>query len=353
VSREKTASQKVSLLAVTMGDAAGVGPEIIALALEETFEDRRYVVVGDIDRLRAGARKAGSSTRYKVARNIEEAWAIKDRIPVLNVPLGESSIPFGRLSAVTGECAYQCLVKAIDLAMDGDVDAIVTAPLNKESIHLAGHEFPGHTEILAYRTGAPDTVMMLVAGGMRALHVTTHVPISEVPAMITSERIVRVLELGNSALKKMGIKDPSFAVAGLNPHAGESGIFGVEEEKIIIPAVRTANEMGIRTKGPLPPDVVFLKMHRGKYDAVIAMYHDQGHIPLKLLAFESGVNVTLGLPIIRTSVDHGTAFDIAGKGLADPGSLIEALRLAVAMTCGTATNTISDTTTETVTETSR
>lgn len=323
---------KAPLLAITMGDAAGVGPEIIALALEEQQEGLRYVVLGDIDRLRAGARKAGSSTRYKVAAgSVEDVLAIKGRIPVINVPLGEGAIPFGRLSAVAGECAYQCLIKAIDLAMDGDIDAIVTAPLNKESIHLAGHAFPGHTEILAHRTGAPDTVMMLVAGGMRALHVTTHIPIAEVPAMMTKERIVRVLNLGDAALKNMGLKDPSFAVAGLNPHAGESGIFGAEEEQVIIPAIKAAEQMGIRVAGPLPPDVVFLKMHRGKYDAVIAMYHDQGHIPLKLLAFESGVNVTLGLPIIRTSVDHGTAFDIAGKGLADPGSLIEAIRLAGTM----------------------
>jgi 4-hydroxythreonine-4-phosphate dehydrogenase len=314
-----------------MGDGAGVGPEIIALALEEQFRDRKYLVLGDVGRLRAGARKAGSSTKYKVVSEIGEIYKVKDRIPVLEVPMLESSIPFGQLSAVSGECAYQCLVKAIDLAMTGAVDAIVTAPLNKESIHLAGHEFPGHTEILAHRTGAPDTVMMLVAGSMRALHVTTHIPISEVPAKITSERIVRVLELGDAALRKMGVDDPGFAVAGLNPHAGESGIFGDEENMIIVPAIKEAAGMGIRAEGPLPPDVVFLQMHRGRHDAVIAMYHDQGHIPLKLLAFESGVNVTLGLPIIRTSVDHGTAFDIAGKGLADPGSLVEALRLATAM----------------------
>ncbi|MDF1536937.1 MAG: 4-hydroxythreonine-4-phosphate dehydrogenase PdxA [bacterium] len=324
-------ANKRPVLALTMGDAAGVGPEIIALALEEKPVGRSVVVVGDIERLRAGAEKARSSTRYKVVESIEKADEIRDHVPVLNVPLGDETIPFGRLSAVSGECAYQCLVKAIDLSMEGKIDAIVTAPINKEAIHLAGHDFPGHTEVLAYRTGAQDTVMMLVAGPMRALHVTTHIPVAMVPSRVTIERIVRVLELGDAALKKMGLKTPSFAVAGLNPHAGESGIFGAEEKEIIIPAIRTAREMGIRVEGPIPPDVVFLKMHRGKYDAVIAMYHDQGHIPLKLLAFESGVNVTLGLPIIRTSVDHGTAFDIAGKGLADPGSLTEALRLASSM----------------------
>ncbi len=331
MSQGKGSSKDKPVLAITMGDAAGVGPEIIALALETESREHNIVVLGDIERLRAGARKAGSSTKYKVVENIEKAVEIRDRIPVLNVPLGDRAIPFGRLSVVSGECAYQCLVKAIDLAMESKIDAIVTAPINKESFHMAGYNFPGHTEILAYRTGAPDIVMMLAAGGMRVLHVTTHIPIAAVPTQISTKRIVRVLELGDEALRKMGVEDPSFAVAGLNPHAGESGIFGDEEEKIIIPAVNTAVEMGIRVEGPLPPDVVFLKMHRGKYDAVIAMYHDQGHIPLKLLAFESGVNVTLGLPIIRTSVDHGTAFDIAGKGLADPGSLTEALRLASSM----------------------
>jgi 4-hydroxythreonine-4-phosphate dehydrogenase len=252
-------------------------------------------------------------------------------VPVLQVGLVDQTVPFGQLSANSGECAYQCIIKAIDLAMEGAVDAVVTAPINKESLQLAGHIYPGHTEILAERTETEETVMMLAAGSMRVLHVTTHIPLSQVSGAISTDRIVRVLELGDDALKKMGIKKPLFAVAGLNPHAGEGSIFGDEEELIIAPAVELAIDRGIRVEGPIPPDVVFLKMHRGKYDAIIAMYHDQGHIPLKLLAFESGVNVSLGLPIIRTSVDHGTAFDIAGKGLADPGSLVEALRLAASM----------------------
>lgn len=313
-----------------MGDAAGVGPEIIALALEENNFARNCVVVGDVERLRAGARKAGSSTLYRVTE--APCRAGKDNhVPVLQVDLGDESIPFGQLSAMAGECAYQCLAKAIDLAMEGAVDALVTAPLNKESLHLAGHMYPGHTEILAERTGAAETVMMLAAGSMRVLHVTTHIPLSMVPGTISVERILRVLELGQEALKSMGIAEPLFGVAGLNPHAGESSIFGDEEERVITPAIMDAKERGIAVEGPIPPDVVFLKMDRGKYDAIVAMYHDQGHIPLKLLAFDSGVNVSLGLPIIRTSVDHGTAFDIAGKGLADPGSLIEALRLAASM----------------------
>lgn len=328
--RRSDAKGKKPLLAVTMGDPSGVGPEIVALALEHEVFAGNSVVIGDIERLKAGARKAGSSTRY-VRKDVPCRAGSDGRIPVLQIDLGDSSIPFGKLNAMSGECAYQCVLKAIDLAMEGSVDAVVTAPINKESIQLAGHMYPGHTEILGERTGANDTVMMLAAGAMRVLHVTTHIPLSQVPGTISTERIVRVLELGNEALGKMGIKNPLFAVAGLNPHAGEGRIFGDEEERIISPAVRIAQDRGIKVEGPIPPDVVFLKMHRGKYDAIVAMYHDQGHIPVKLLAFESGVNVSLGLPIIRTSVDHGTAFDIAGKGLADPGSLVEALRLASSM----------------------
>ena len=328
--RRSNISGTEPLLAITMGDPSGVGPEIIALALEEDNFSRNCLVIGDIERLKVGARKAGSSTRYRVAESACRAGSDR-QVPVLQVGLVDQTVPFGQLSAHSGECAYQCIIKAIDLAMEGSVDAVVTAPINKESLQLAGHIYPGHTEILAERTETEETVMMLAAGSMRVLHVTTHIPLSQVSGAISTERIVRVLELGDDALKKMGIKKPLFAVAGLNPHAGEGSIFGDEEELIIAPAVELAIDRGIRVEGPVPPDVVFLKMHRGKYDAIIAMYHDQGHIPLKLLAFESGVNVSLGLPIIRTSVDHGTAFDIAGKGLADPGSLVEALRLAASM----------------------
>ena len=316
-------------LAVTMGDPAGVGPEIIALALEQEPFKTSSVVIGDVARLTAAARKAGTSTVYVEIGDISEFHEVKKKgIPVLNVPLKNPQLPFGHLSAEGGACAYRCLAKAIDLAMAEKVLAIVTAPLNKESLNMAGHHYPGHTEILAELTGAEDIVMMLASESMRVLHVTTHIPLASVSESLSSERILRVIELGIDALKRLGISEPRFGIAGLNPHAGEGGIFGSEEEKIIRPAVKEAVSRGFNVEGPIPPDVVFLKMHRGSYDAVVAMYHDQGHIPLKLLAFESGVNVSLGLPIIRTSVDHGTAFDIAGKGLADPGSLLEALRMA-------------------------
>ncbi len=319
-------------IALTMGDPAGIGSEIIALSLEKEDLRQRCIVVGDVDRLRAGARKAGSPVKYRRIKSPAEAGKYDGKVPVVDLKVVPKNLAFGVLSKDGGEAAFASLIKAIDLSMAAEVAAIVTAPINKESLHLAGHLYPGHTEILAERTGAPDYVMMLAAGSMRVLHVTTHIRMSQVPESITTERILRVLELGQKALRDIGVDEPKFGVAGLNPHAGEGGIFGDEEELIIAPAIEKAKKMGIDAIGPVPPDIVFLRMNRGHYDAVIAMYHDQGHIPLKLLAFESGVNVTLGLPIIRTSVDHGTAFDIAGKGLADPGSMVEAIGLAISMT---------------------
>ncbi len=318
-------------IALTMGDPAGIGSEIIALAMEKEELRQRCIVVGDVERLRTGARKAGSPVKFRRIKNPAEAGKYDGKIPVVDLKVVPKNLAFGVLSIEGGEAAFVSLIKSIDLAMAGEVAAIVTAPINKESLHMAGHPYPGHTEILAERTGALDYVMMLAAGKMRVLHVTTHIRMSQVPEAITTERILRVLELGQQVLMDMGVDEPKFGVAGLNPHAGEGGIFGDEEEMIIAPAVDAAKKMGIGATGPVPPDIVFLRMNRGLYDAVIAMYHDQGHIPLKLLAFESGVNVTLGLPIIRTSVDHGTAFDIAGKGLADPGSMVEAINLAISL----------------------
>ena len=318
-------------LAVTMGDPAGIGPEIISLALEDPVLAGNCIVVGNLNRLESAAERAGSTLSYRKVDGPADRPGKRGTVPVIDLPLSDPDLPYGRLSPVAGDCAYRCLTMAIDMAMEGVVSGIVTAPLNKESLNMAGYSYPGHTEILAERTGTEDYVMMLVAGVMRVLHVTTHIPLARVPEELTTEKIVKVLMLGNEALVRMGIAAPRLGVAGLNPHAGEGGIFGDEESRIILPAIEAARSEGIDASGPVPPDTVFLKMNRGGYDAVAAMYHDQGHIPLKLLAFESGVNVTLGLPVIRTSVDHGTAFDIAGKGLADPGSLIEAIRLAASM----------------------
>ena len=212
--------------------------------------------------------------------------------------------------------------------MSGDIDAIATAPLNKEAINLAGFNYNGHTELLAEATGTEDYAMMLVAGRLRVVHVTTHVALGKVSELIRKKRVMTTIKLTDQSLRSLGIKNPNIAVAGLNPHAGEGGLFGSEEKQEIRPAVEECRSLGISVDGPFPSDTIFLRGSRGDFDAVVAMYHDQGHIPVKTLGFEEGVNVTIGLPIIRTSVDHGTAFDIAWKGKANPRSMIEAIRLA-------------------------
>jgi 4-hydroxythreonine-4-phosphate dehydrogenase len=244
------------------------------------------------------------------------------------------------VSAEGGEQAYQAVAIATRLALQGTVAAIVTAPLNKEALHLAGHDFPGHTELLASLTGVTGSVMMLAHGNFRVSHVSTHCALEDVPKRATADRIARVIDLTLTTLRKLGIEHPRVAVAALNPHAGEGGIFGRHDIDVTEPLVRDYVARGERIFGPVPGDTVFVKLRGGDYDAVIAMYHDQGHIPVKLLGFSvdpatgrwtslSGVNVTLGLPVIRTSVDHGTAFDIAGRGTADETSLIEAVDYAL------------------------
>jgi 4-hydroxythreonine-4-phosphate dehydrogenase len=217
------------------------------------------------------------------------------------------------------------------MALKGEIDAIVTAPLNKQAMNEAGYSYAGHTEILAEKTGTKQYAMMLVAKSLRVVHVTTHVSLREACDLITTERVAKTIDLTVRAMRSLGFENPRIAVAGLNPHAGESGIFGREEIEEITPAVEWAKDQGFHTAGPISPDTVFMRAAKGDFDAVVAMYHDQGHIPIKLLGFGEGVNLTLGLPIIRTSVDHGTAFDIAGKGVADPQSLVEAIRLAAEM----------------------
>ncbi len=316
-------------LAVTMGDPTGVGPEIIALALEDRELARISLVVGDLARLTEGARVARSLVRFRAVSSSDRAFALADgEAAVLDLESVPPRLPFGRPCAEGGEAAFRCLVRALDLTLAGETAAVVTAPLSKEALHLAGRRYPGHTEILAERTGVSDWVMTLATGERLVLHATAHVPFAEVPRLLTGARILRAVELGHQALRRLGVERPRIAVAGLNPHAGEGGIFGDEEARVIAPAVREAAARWGPVAGPLPPDTVFLRWNRGEFDAVVAMYHDQGHIPVKLLAFATGVQLTLGLPIVRTSVDHGTAFDIAGKGVADPGSLIAAIRLA-------------------------
>jgi len=241
-------------------------------------------------------------------------------------------LPFGRLDSRAGEAAFRYLEKAIALASEGRAAAIATAPLNKEAMHLAGHRYPGHTEILADLTGTGDYAMMLVTPDLKVIHVSTHVALREAIERATTERELAVMRLAHDSLRALGVERPRVAVAGLNPHAGENGLFGTEDAERIAPAVEWARGEGIDATGPHPPDTVFMRARRGEFDVVVVQYHDQGHIPVKLMGFDTGVNVTVGLPFFRTSVDHGTAFDIAGTGEADPTSMRAALDLARTLT---------------------
>jgi 4-hydroxythreonine-4-phosphate dehydrogenase len=323
------------LIAITMGDPAGIGPEIIVKALREktVFARCRPVVLGDegILTYTLGWLKA-LVTITRIAEPAEGVFqpGTLNLIPVTS--LTPEEIPLGTPQKRGGKAAYQYVERGVALAQGGVVDALVTAPFSKEAINTAGYPFPGHTELLATMTGAKDQVMMLVGPRLRVSLVTTHLPLRAVPAALSSEKIKRTIETTAHALKDyFRITTPRLAVAGLNPHAGEGGIFGSEEQEIIWPAIEECRHKGMIVDGPFPPDSLFFHASSGRYDAVVAMYHDQGLIPLKLLHFRDGVNITLGLPIIRTSVDHGTGYDIAGQGRADPTSLINAILTASQM----------------------
>lgn len=339
---------KHPVLAITLGDPAGIGPEIALKAvarLQARIDAAEFalVLIGDPGALG----RAGALLSLPVPPIIAEGdLAGLAGAAILPTPAPPVDIHWGEVSAAGGDQAYQAIAIATRLALAGTVAGIVTAPLNKEALHLAGHDFPGHTELLASLTGAKGSVMMLAHGAFRVSHVSTHCALEEVPKRATPERIGRVIDLTLVTLRKLGIETPRIAVAALNPHAGEGGIFGRHDIDITAPLVRDYVARGERIFGPVPGDTVFVKLRGGDYDAVIAMYHDQGHIPVKLLGFSvdpatgrwtslSGVNVTLGLPIIRTSVDHGTAFDIAGKGIADETSLIEAVDYALQLAAPT------------------
>ncbi len=318
------------LVAVTMGDPAGVGPEIIARTFAEPdFTERnRALVIGDVTILERAAKLLDLSLRVNPITAPEDGRyepGVMDVIPASALP---EDLPFGKLDAGAGAAAFEYVRRSIELAMDGSVAAVATAPLNKEAMHLGGHEYPGHTEILAELTGTEDYAMMLVAEDLRVIHVSTHVALREAIERATPERELAVIHLAYDALKKLGVEQPRIAVAGLNPHAGENGLFGTEDAETIRPAVERAVEEGLDASGPHPPDTVFSQAKKGRFDIVVVQYHDQGHIPIKLLGFETGVNVTVGLPFFRTSVDHGTAFDIAGTGKADHSSMKAALDLA-------------------------
>lgn len=316
-----------------MGDPAGIGPEIIvgAFANSGTAQLCRGVVVGDAATLRATASRFAPSLQIRAIRNVGEAGfeaGVLDVIDLQNVP---ENLPAGQASAAAGKAAMAYLKTATDLALQGRVDAIATAPINKNGIHLAGYAYPGHTEFLAEYTETRDFALMMTGGSLRVILATNHVSLRQVPALIDKDRIARIIRLAHRWLSQFVTETPKIAVAGLNPHCGENEIFGREETEAIIPAIRQTQSEGILVTGPYPADSLFAGARRKACDAIIAMYHDQGLIPVKMESMGQAVNLTLGLPIIRTSVDHGTAFDIVGQGIASPASLIAALKTAVSL----------------------
>ena len=327
------------LLAVTMGDPAGCGPEIVAkvAALGVVQDEARLVCVGEASAMSRAFDIIRESHRVRAIRDVSEARDAPGTLDVLDLAnLDLATLAFGQVQAQAGEEAFEYVSTAIDLAMAGRVDAVVTSALNKEAMRLAGYDYDGHTEILAIKTGAKKVTMMLAAGDFRVTHVSTHCSLAQAIQRCRTERVLDVVRLTHEALARMGLKRPRLAVAGLNPHSSEGGHFGSEEAEQIQPAIDQARAEGLNVYAwPVPPDTVFVRMHVGhEFDAVIAQYHDQGHIAAKLVDFMGGVNITLGLPIIRTSVDHGTAFDIAGTSKADPSSLISAIRYAARMAAG-------------------
>jgi 4-hydroxythreonine-4-phosphate dehydrogenase len=319
------------VVAITMGDAAGVGPEVVVKALTDpkVYERCRPLVIGDAGRLRKAVDITGVDLDVAAVAGPESGTYRRGTIDVVDLDCIPDDLPFGELSEVAGEGSYQFVVAAVELAMAHRVGAICTAPLNKEALHAAGHVFPGHTELLAELTGTEEVSMLLNAPKLRVIHVTTHVGIIDMVNRIEPGLVERTIRRGHDTLVKAGIEKPRIAVCGINPHAGENGLFGYgEEEEKVAPGIAAARDAGIDANGPLPADTIFFRAGRGDFDLVVAMYHDQGHGPVKVLGIEAGVNVTVGLPVIRTSVDHGTAFDIAGTGRAEEASMIEALRQA-------------------------
>jgi 4-hydroxythreonine-4-phosphate dehydrogenase len=326
-------------LAFTMGDPAGIGPEIIVKAAHQM---RELVDQGRIELKVLGSGEALDRAAQLLKLDVRGAKA-----PLQMIDVGPVSgpMPVGQVTAAAGKWSYLAVERAVQMTQAGEIDAIVTAPLCKEALHLADYPFEGHTEMLAHLTGMRDGVMMLAHGGMRVTHVSTHCPLSEVPKRLTPVRLRRVLDVTLAALRDLGVAQPRVAVAGLNPHAGEGGILGKEDGEIIAPIVAEYAAAGHAVTGPWAGDTVFIKLRAGQFDAVVAMFHDQGHIPVKLLGFSinpatgawdavSGVNITLGLPILRTSVDHGTAFDIAGKGIASADSMVDAANYAMTLVEG-------------------
>jgi 4-hydroxythreonine-4-phosphate dehydrogenase len=322
-------------LAITMGDPSGIGPEIVlkALSCASVHRTCHPLVIGDRRVLERAAGWIGAApVRFEPVDSVLDARFAPDTLSLLDLLNADPAVcPPGEMNAASGAAAVEYVARACSLAMAGVVDAMVTAPINKEAIRLAGSPYAGHTELLAAQTGSERVGMLLTSPRLRVIHVSTHVSLEEAIGRVTRGRVLETIVFGAEACQALGISRPRVAVAGLNPHAGESGLFGHRERDEIMPAILAARELGIDASDPQPPDTVFMRAVHGEFDLVVAMYHDQGHIPMKLLAFDRGVNVTIGLPIIRTSVDHGTAFDIVGTGTASENSLLAAIDMAVMM----------------------
>jgi len=322
------------IIAITMGDPAGVGPEVTAkaLAVEQVWACCRPLVVGDAGVLERAIALAAAPLSPRPIADVTQARfdpAAPDVLDLHNVD--PATLQPGRVSAAAGRAAVDYIERAVELAQAGRVDGIATGPINKAALQAVGVPHIGHTELLAALTGEERVTTMLATTGLRVVHVTRHAPLREVATLITRERVLETIRLTHTGLQEMGVSAPRLAVAALNPHAGDEGLLGSEEIEAIGPAVEAARAEGINAHGPIPADSVFFRAIRGEFDAVVAMYHDQGHIPIKTHGFERSVTVTLGLPIVRTSVDHGTAFDIAWQGVASAESMVEAIRLAAQM----------------------
>lgn len=343
---------KKPIIGITMGDPAGVGAEIIvkALSYPDIYNQAKPIVYGNKEALEDAIRFVPSNLKLNTINAVEEAenqYGIIDLYNFDNIKLDD--FKYGEINSKAGKACIEYIFSAIEFAKNGKIDAVVTGPINKESINKAGYEYSGHTEIFAEKTNTKDYAMMLADEDMKVIHVSTHVSLREACDLVKKDRVLTVIRLAQEALTELGIKNPKIAVAGLNPHAGEQGLFGREEMEEIFPAIAEAKNQGLNIDGPISPDTVFSKVIGGQYDIAVVMYHDQGHIPMKVTGFKydnrskqwssmSGVNATVGLPIIRTSVDHGTAYDKAGEGRANEESMVEAIRMAVQFTQSKAVN---------------
>ena len=331
------AEDKKPIIAITMGDPCGVGPEVIAkvLAFGEVYSSCRPVVIGSVRSMEQAVKITGTPLRVEEVESPLEAGRSPELIDVMDMHnLAPEDVTVGKVSPACGRAAMEWVSRAAELALLGEVDALATAPVNKEAASLAGYKAIGHMELLQEISGAEDVATMLMSGRLWVVHLTTHRSLRRACDYVTKDRILAKLRLTQSSFSTWGIPSPRIGVAALNPHGSDGGLLGSEEEEEIAPAVKEARLEGMDAYGPVPADIIFHQAIQGSYDVSLAMYHDQGHIPIKVYGFEQSITANLGLPFVRTSVDHGTAFDIAGKGIAHHASMVEAIRIAVALTLG-------------------